>query len=96
MLDYLLPTFEQNNSKPNSCEPNSSLESCGETEDISLLTISAGLKQFVADSVINHENIDKMSELFVDNVKVTPEEIATINTATIGQHTNDNWHMMRH
>ena len=95
ILDYLLLGTVQSNSEPNSCELNGSLESSF-GKDISNLTIIAKAKEFACDNVVNGENISNMSKMFVDNLKVAPEEIDTVNMATIGQHTNDNWHEMRH
>ena len=37
-----------------------------------------------------------MSQLFVETLKVIPEEIDLVNTATFGQHKNDNWNDMHH
>ena len=92
-LDFKQSNLEVNNLKSSSSDSDSE---CSFETDIYPFTITARLEAFAIDHDINEENVDNMTQLFVDNMKVTQEEIDTVSTATIGQHTNSNWHDMRH
>ncbi|XP_028412514.1 uncharacterized protein LOC114535352 [Dendronephthya gigantea] len=96
ILDYL--GLKQSNLDLNNLESSSSDadSDCSFETDIYPFTITARLETFSIDHDINEENVDNMAQLFVDNLSVTQEEIYTVSTATIGQHTNPNWHEMRH
>ncbi len=85
ILDYLP------GSEASICDKNySSSESDVET-DVSYMTITARAKEFAKDYTTNGDNVDSMSQLFVETLKVIP-----VKTATFGQHKNDNWNDMHH
>ena len=47
-------------------------------------------KEFASANNITDENVNNMSQLFVDSLQFTTEGIEAVKQATIGQHTNDN------
>ena len=91
ILNYL---GYENDSGSNSSDHEST--SSLEFDNLYPLTIMAKAKEFASANTITEENVNNMSQLFVDSLKFTTEEIEAVKQATIGQHTNDYWHEMRH